>query len=292
MNKADDQQTKGSIGISELPVDELIHYGQELGLKLSPKMGHGELLRKVRDRQELLLELDREAMLDIAVWARHPVRASASKEELAKLIASVPKMDFEGLSDPGLIALARLRSVPVRDDEQRQLIEARLKDAEPFMDRMRRRRREMVGNMVSKVVSGSSQQDEETYRFLPEDDAGTNLKQQITQGGVVGGIARTLRSVADDYVYEKLDEIEARIDKKLDEIDRRLEEWRDREVANRLKLIKLSLVAAVLVALLSLGYEALKSEPSNDTDTPAIEPVEPSPEARLVAPCSELGLWV
>jgi len=290
LSMGDDQKTKGSIGISELPVDELIHYGCELGLKLSQKMGHGELLRKVRDRQELLLDMDREAILDIAVWARYPVRASASKEELAKLIASITKMDFEGLSDPGLKALAQLREVTVREDESRPLIEAKLKDAEPFMERMRRRRRELMGNMVSKIIIGSGQDDEKTYRFLPEEGANAPLKQHIAQGGVVGGIARTLRSVADDYVYEKLDEIEARIDKKLDEIDRRLEEWRDREIANRLKIIKITLVASVLVALLSLGYNALKHKPTPDNDVKA--PTETAPEVRWIDPCSERELWV
>ena len=246
MSKATDQKAKESIGISELPADELSRYGRELGLRLSVKMGQGELLRRVRDRQELLLELDQEAMLDIAVWARHPVRASASKEELAKLIASITKMDFEGLSERGLVTLSRLRGVPAREDDPRELIEARLKDAEPFWDRMRRRRRTAVGNIISKVVNGPAPDDAETYRFLPEEGSSASLKQHITEGGVVGGIARTLRGVADDYVYEKLDEIETRIDKKLDEIDRRLGEWRDREIVNRLKIIKITLVASVL----------------------------------------------
>jgi hypothetical protein len=55
----------------------------------------------VRERQELLVELEKDALLDIVVWARRPVRQSASKEQLAKEIAAIKKMDFAGLSDRG-----------------------------------------------------------------------------------------------------------------------------------------------------------------------------------------------
>ncbi len=75
---------------------------------------------------------------------------------------------------------------------------------------------------------------------------------------MVGGITRKIKGVADDYVREKLDEIEARIDRKLDEIDARLGEWRDREIRNRLRIIKITLLASIVVALLSLGYNYVK----------------------------------
>lgn len=244
--------------ISELPVDELIRYGQGLGLDLSPKMGHGELLRLVRRRQELLLELDREAMLDIVVWARRPVRQSAGKESLAKEISSVIKADFRDLSYRGLMALARLRGLPVYENEPREQIEARMRAHEPITNRIRRTRRRVMGSVISKVVNGTWEQKEsEEYRFLPEQGQtnGHSLKEHITDEGVVGGIARRLRGAADEYLQEKMDEIETRIDQKLDEIDQRLAEWRDREIANRLKIIKITLVASVLVALLSLGYK-------------------------------------
>jgi hypothetical protein len=100
------EDVKKTLAISELPIDELIDYGKQLGLELNAKMGHGELLRRVRERQELLIELDKDALLDIVVWARRPVRQSASKEQLAKEIAAVKKMDFAQLSDRGLRALA------------------------------------------------------------------------------------------------------------------------------------------------------------------------------------------
>jgi hypothetical protein len=251
-------QNDNSAAIGELPVDELIHYGRQLGLSLDAEMIRSEILRRIRERQELLAALDRRALLDIVIWARRPVRESASKEQLAREIAAIGRMDFNGLSDEGLKALAKLRGVRIFATEPREMIEARLRDSEPFWDRVRRKRRSIVGSLVSKIVHESSA-DSEDYRFLPEDKGGPSLKEQIADEGLVGGLARKIRGAADDYVREKLDEIEARIDHKLDEIDRRLAEWRDREIANRLRIIKITLFASVLVAVLSLAYNFLKS---------------------------------
>jgi hypothetical protein len=157
-----------------------------------------------------------------------------------------------------LAALAKLRGVPARTSEPRELIEARLKDAEPFWQRVRRKRRQVVGGLVDKMIIGHREQAGEDYRFLPEEAYGPSLKERIAEDGIVGGIAHKLRGVADDYVRQKLDEIEARIDSKLDEIDRRMGEWRDKEIANRLRIIKITLVGSVLVLLLSLGYDYVK----------------------------------
>ena len=251
-------EAKKSVAISELPTDELVHYGRELGLGLNEKMGRPELLRRIRERQVLLLDLDREALLDIAVWARLPVRHSASKEELARAIAGMTKMNFQGLGQRGLVALARLRGAPANMDEPAQIIEERIRRLESLWGKIQRQRRQWAASVIARMVNATNDAEQESYRFLPEEGAPTSLKEHITEGGVVGGIARKIRSVADDYVREKLDEIELRIDRKLDEIDRRLEEWRDREVAIRLKMIRITLVASVLVALLSLGYSYLK----------------------------------
>ncbi len=240
----------------DLPVDELVHYGNELGLHLKSSMGREELLRRLRERHALLRELPREALLDIVVWARRPVRRSATPEELAREIARIRSMDIRGLSHRGVVALARLRGVPAHDTEPDELIVARMRSAEPLSHRIERLRRRCIGSLVSRLVNGGVQEDER-YRFLPEDRE-TSLKRQIAEEGLVGGIARKLRGAADDYVREKLDEIESRIDRKLDEIDRRLAEWRDREIANRLRIIKMTLAASVLVALISLGYSLIR----------------------------------
>lgn len=252
------EESPQSASLSDLPIDELIVYGRKLGLTLDETMAHGELLRLVRERQALLGKLDRESMLRIVVWARRPVRKSASKEDLAKEIATIKRMSFGGLADGDLATLARLRQVAVHEGEPRELLERRIKLAEPFWDRVRRHRRRAMGSIISRLVDAG--EEDEDYRFLPEQSEVPSLKERIREQGVVGGIAHTLRGVADDYVAEKLDEIEARIDRKLDEIDQRLAEWRDREIANRLKIIKITLVASILVALLSLGYHYLTSQ--------------------------------
>lgn len=253
-----EQQGK-SAAIDDLPVDELVAYGRTLGMHLNANAGRGELLRLVRERQALLAELEHEALLDIVVWARRPVRQSAGKEELAKEIASVKRVDFQGLSDRGLVALARLRGVPVSPKQPRKELEKAVRASEPFWDKITRKRRRLIGSLISHLLDDAEPESKEAYRFLPEESGHTSLKERIAEQGVVSGLARTIRGVADDYVRQKMDEIEARIDRKLDEIDRRLAEWRDREIANRLKIIKITLVASILVALMSYGYTLLKS---------------------------------
>lgn len=248
-------ETAGSPSLSDLPLDELISYGQSLGLALSDDSSHGEALRLVRARQELLLGLDRTAMLDIVMWLRLPVRRSASKEQLAAAISGHHRVRFAGLSDRGLEALARLSGVKTAEGETRAEMERRLRKAEGLGARIKRVRRAVVGSIVSKILSSSGVSDDPEYRFLPEEGAGPSLKQEIEETGLVSGVARRLRGVADDYVTEKLDEIERRIDRKLDEIDQRLAEWRDREVTHRLRIIKVTLVFTILVAVLSLLYD-------------------------------------
>ncbi len=86
--------------------------------------------------------------------------------------------------------------------------------------------------------------------------------------GVLHAVTNQLRGAADAYVAAKLDEIEARVDVKLDEIEQRIDrkivnlhkqllEMRDRELRHRLRLLKITLVFTVLVALLSLGYKVV-----------------------------------
>ncbi len=273
--------------LSDLPEDALRRYAADLGLDASPKVSRADLLRHIRERRELLLELDRQAMLDIVVWARHPVRKSASKEELAKTIARIDDMRFDGLGHRGLVALARLRGVDAEDSDSDEDIIRRMRRAEGFWTKVRRRRRRFVGAVLERAISGSDEEQGD-YQFLPEDPVSREprLRDEVESRGIVGGLAGKLRTVADDYIAQKLDEIENRIDEKLDEIDARLAEWRDREVANRLRIIKITLVASVIVALLSLGYkyastrvgpETPTSQPGSGSETSAVADVEPLP---------------
>jgi hypothetical protein len=139
---------------------------------------------------------------------------------------------------------------------------------------MNRKRRSVLGSLVSKIVGGNDDSPSD-YQFVPpspgakppagnvgtinyESPAGppraTTIKQDIEESGLLGGITNRLKKSADSYVNQKLDEIEARIDRKLDEIDRRLAEWRDKEIANRIRILKITLWASVIVALCSLIY--------------------------------------
>ncbi|MBI4580741.1 MAG: hypothetical protein HY718_13625 [Planctomycetes bacterium] len=255
---------KTTARFEELPADELILYGRELGLTLDAKMERQQLLLRIRERQALLKQLDHDALLDIVVWARRPVRKSISKEELAREIACIKKVDAQGLSRRGLVALMRLRGIAVNGDEPTEVLGERLRTHEPFWDRVTRHRRRLMGGIISHFLEGPQSPagpggpgEGEAYKFLPEDQNPT-LRDQIAEEGVVSGLARRIRGAADDYVREKLDEIELRIDRKLEEIDRRLAEWRDREIANRLRIIRITLVASILVALLSLGYSLIR----------------------------------
>ncbi len=254
-----------SSSLVDLPDDELAAYGLELGLAIDPATQRGELLRLIREYQELLIELDRGTLLDVVVWARVPVKRSAGKEELAKQIASIAKVRFDGLSDRGVRVLARLRGVDVGEGDSRATLERRLRRQEGLWARLQRKRRRIVGSWITKLVEGSPAEGE--YQFLPEEDASSSLKQSIEESGVVSGIAHKLRGAADSYLHEKLDEIEHRIDRKLDEIDHRLAEWRDQEIRNRLRIVKITLIAAIVVAIISLGYNYLKARS---------QPVEPT----------------
>lgn len=239
----------------------LLDYAVELGVSLEPGMPAPEMARRIRQRQELLLEMDREALLDIVVWARRPVRKSASKEHLAREIAQVACTDYDRLSARGLAALARLRGLAPAERPER--IAQQLLKQDGVWKRFAVRRRALLGSLISRVLEGSSPEDAQEYRFLPEEAGGVeaarpSLRDHVEQHGVVGGIAHRIRGAADDYIRVKLDEIERRIDAKLEQIDDRLAEWRDREIANRLKILRMTLAFTVLVAVLSLGYNYFK----------------------------------
>ncbi len=252
----DGRNPPSASSLARLPRDELLRYAADLGLELDPDLPEGELLRLIRERQALLAEIPRDALLDIVIWARVPVRRSASKEALARAVAQVRPIRFEGLSDRGLRALARLRGLDAGDDVPRDEIEDKLRRREGLRARWERGRRKLIGALLSRWIEGS--RPEGDSEFLPEEPRSPTLKESIEDRGVVEGIAHRIRGAADRYLEEKLNEIERRIDAKLDEIDRRLAEWRDREIRNRLKLIKITLVTAIIVAVISLGYDYLK----------------------------------
>lgn len=260
--------------LSELPPDELARYAAELGLRFERNAAPGEMVRLIRRTQELLLELERDALIDVVVWARRPVRQNAGKEELAREIAKIQRTNYQALSTRGLVAYARLRGHAVSASDNAEEIIDRLRRQDGIWKRLSAVRRSWVGSVVTHLFEGGGE-DSGEYRFLP-DDAGQrgdglkdSLKSQVEEHGLVGGIASRLRGAADEYLRLKMDEIESRIDAKLEQIDQRLAEWRDREVANRLRILRITLIFTVLVAVLSLGYNYLNTRIDTATSIPA-----------------------
>ena len=230
------EQAKKAIAISDLPPDELIHYGRELGLE--PRRRHSA--RRAASPRAASVR---------SCWSSWIARrCSTSWSGPAGRCAPRPARSSSPRRSPqsaacgwaGLVIAASspwrgCADVPPARSRASRRSKRRCGPASRCGTRCSGRRRRVIGSIISRIVDASGNEGE--YKFLPEDKAIAlpSLKDQITEEGVVGGIARRLRGVADDYVREKLDEIEQRIDRKLDEIDQRLGEWRDREIANRLK---------------------------------------------------------
>jgi hypothetical protein len=189
-------------------------------------------------------------------WGRRPVTQSASKEQIAQEIARIRLMRFAGLSRRGLVVLARLRGVDATDEDPVPSVIRRLRKQEGFFSRINRKRRAVIGGFVASIVGENVAKE---YKYLPEpgDDGRrrpASIKEEIEESGLFGGISNRIKKSADVYLNQKLDEIEARIDRKLDEIDRRLGEWRDKEIANRIRILKITLWASVIVGIISLIY--------------------------------------
>ena len=260
--------------LSELPRDELDHLADEYGLDPTRFKTRQHLVAAIHERRQMIAALDRDAMLDVIRWGRRPVTVNATKEQIAQEIARIRSMKFAGLSPRGLVVLARMRGVPCSPKDPVPLLVKRLKKQEGIFARLNRKRRAFLGSLVSRIVGdGAAAAD---YQFLPGDGPGpgaagasgagsavgpapsSSIKEEIEESGLFGGITSRIKKSADAYVNQKLDEIEARIDRKLDEIDRRLAEWRDKEVANRIKILKITLWASVVVAAFSLIYAYIK----------------------------------
>ena len=240
--------------LSDLPIDELIRLGRDLGLDVAEDAAEGEVLRRVRERQTLIEQTDRDVLLELIAWTRIPVKRSTPSDLLVREIVSVHRMHFGSLSREARYTLARLRNVEVDEDDDAETLERKLRRAEGVGGWIGRKMRGLLAGSVGKLYDGGGG-DDGPYEFVPEGKpVPRRLNQEIKRKGLVGGIGSTVKSAADHYVAEKLDEIEVRIDGKLDEIDKRLDEWRDREVANRLKIIRITLIISVIIAGVSLLY--------------------------------------
>jgi hypothetical protein len=258
--------------LSDLPADELAAVAEELGIEAARPADRHDLVTAIHARRQLIASLDRDALLEVVRWGRRPVTANASKEQVAREIARIRSMRFAGLSHRGLLALAKLRGLPVADDDPVPIVVRKLKKKEGLFSRLGRKRRAMLGSMIARIVGEDPAQQE--YHYLPPATPSAtgsstaappppprspaSLKEEIEEVGLLGGLTNRVKRTADSYLNQKLDEIESRIDRKLDEIDRRLGEWRDKEIANRIRILKITLWASVIVGIVSLIYAYLK----------------------------------
>jgi hypothetical protein len=291
--------------LGELPRDELATLAEEFGLDPTRFKDQPALVAAIHDRRQVIASFDRDAMLDVVRWGRRPVTFNASKEQLAQEIARIRSMRFAGLSARGLGVLARMRGIDCGGDEPVPELIKRLRKQEGFFARLNRKRRSVIAGVVANLVGEADSTHE--YQFLPgpggagggdgrggqasargDAVAGSgqpSIKHEIEEAGLFGGISNRLKKTADGYINQKLDEIEARIDRKLDEIDRRLAEWRDKEVANRIKILKITLWASVIVGIVSLIYSYVvvnlypqtQAGPAIRTRPAPVQPQEPVP---------------
>ena len=258
--------------LSDLPRDELDALAEDYGLDATRYKTPQVLVAALHERRQLIASMDRDALLDVVRWGRRPVTINASREQIAQEIARVRSMKFAGLSQRGLITLAQLRGIPVNATDPVPALIRKLKKKESLFARLGRARRSALGSMVSKIIGESDNAKE--YYFLPSTQnpvtgatestlppprAAHSIKDEIEESGLVGGLTNRIKKSADSYLNQKLDEIESRIDRKLDEIDRRLAEWRDKEIANRIRILKITLWASVIVGVVSLIYEYVKA---------------------------------
>ena len=256
--------------LSELPKDELEQLAEEFGLSIGDYKSSQHLVAAIHDRRQMIGGLDRETLLEVIRWGRRPVLANLNKEQLAQEIVRIKSMRFEGLSQQGLVVLTKLRGVKVNATDDVPTLVNKLKRKEGFFTRVNRKRRAMLGSLVSNMLGENDPaKTGNDYQFVPPADAGgassttatpspksamPSIKEEIEDAGLFSGIAGRIKRSADDYLNQKLDEIESRIDRKLDEIDRRLAEWRDKEIANRIRILKITLWASVIVGAFSLIY--------------------------------------
>jgi hypothetical protein len=243
------------------PQEELEILAEDLGLKPRNFKTRQQLVSAIHARRQLIAGMNREAIADVLRWINRPPPPGASKEALAHEISLLRTMRFEGLNQRGLVVLAALRGLEVNGDETIPILVRRLKRQEGFFAKVNRKRRTMLGAIVSNFIGPAAAPRPRPGDAPPQsttEGRSLSIKHEIEEAGLFGGLAGRIKKSADGYVNQKLDEIEARIDRKLDEIDRRLAEWRDKEIANRILILKITLWASVIVGLFSLVYSYIQ----------------------------------
>ena len=144
--------------------------------------------------------------------------------------------------------MARLHDVPFDEETPLEEIAVAIEaSAKRWTDVLKRASGRVVG-FIARQVAGDGKDD---TLEVPEEE------EKAVSRSLKKGFKAALRFSMDDYIAEKLDEIEARIDRKLDELDRKMDAWRTREVRHRLRIIKYTIVATVVVAVISILYKLI-----------------------------------
>ncbi|GIW75567.1 MAG: hypothetical protein KatS3mg104_0630 [Phycisphaerae bacterium] len=216
-------------------------------------------------------------MMEVIHWAGRQVHPDITHEQLAIEIAQIRSMRFSGLSEKGLVVLCLLRGCRITGRESREELINHLKRQEGFFAKIRRKTRRWLGKRVEKMIGDPTQATPPPSQEPVNQPTGPvsgprpqALREEVEDSGFFGGIANRVKRQADSYVNQKLDEIEARIDRKLDEIDRRLAEWRDKEIANRIRILKITLWASVFVA--GVVFDLFVYSGGNETMEPTRPP--------------------
>jgi hypothetical protein len=258
--------------LGDLPIEELRTIAEEFGIDAREIADKAELIAAIHKRRQLIASLDRSAMIDVVHWAGKTPAVGAVNEQLAIEIVQCKSMRFTGLSDRGLLTLALLRGCNLDGVKSRDELIKQLKKQEGLFTKWKRKTRGWVGKRIGHMIgdestSGTTAEPAVVHPtgapVSPKPAEGPRqqaLREEIEEAGFFGGIANRVKRQADSYVNQKLDEIEARIDRKLDEIDRRLAEWRDKEIANRIRILKITLWVSVVVAVVSLLYTYIQVE--------------------------------
>ncbi len=235
----------------------LMRQAKRLGLVVRESFSDEELSKCLAARKEQIEDLDWGGLMDIVSWAKHSVPSRPDKLAVAQIILAHRRGHYQGLSHRGLTTLAVLRNVRFKETNSAKKLISRLRRTEGIWGYVLRKRDKWLGSMLSDLLDAEPEIQE--AQQSAQSSQGVTLKEHIEEKGLIEGLGSGLRGAADGYIREKMEEIEARIDYKLDEIDRRLAEWRNRELANRLRMIKIALVFSVVIALLSLLYTYVRS---------------------------------
>jgi len=157
--------------LADLPKDELHTLAEEFGLEPRRYKTPQDVVAAIHARRQLIASLDREALLDVVRWGRRPVPINATNEMLAHEILRIKSMRFDGLTERGLLALARLRGMECGADEPIPSIVKRLKKQEGLFAKLNRKRRAVLGAIVSNMIGEDDRSAE--YQFLPPAEAPT-----------------------------------------------------------------------------------------------------------------------